>query len=47
MALYTLCMIARPGQVCRTSIAGNTVSLQTYDVSHVSGLQVATAFPML
>ena len=47
LALYTLCMIARPGQTCNTSIQGTTVSIQTYDVSHASGLQVASAFPMV
>ncbi|KAF6037740.1 ENDOU [Bugula neritina] len=47
MALYTLCMLARPGQQCNTQIQDNIVSIQTYDVSHVSGIQVATAFPMV
>lgn len=47
LAIYTLCMIARPGQTCTTTIQGASFSMQTYDVSHVTGLQVASAFPMV
>ena len=47
MAVYTLCFVARPGRNCRLQIQGHDVYIRTYDVGHLPGLQVATAFPMV
>ncbi|XP_076456414.1 uridylate-specific endoribonuclease A-like [Babylonia areolata] len=42
LALYTLCTLTRQGNV---RLGGHRIFVQTYDISHVTGLQVATAYP--
>jgi len=47
IALYTLCFVARPNQVCTVSYGGSTRKIQTYDMSYLAShtRTVATAYP--
>lgn len=45
IAIYTACALTRPNSSCFFTMAGTSLTIQTYDVAHKSGLQVATAYP--
>ncbi|XP_061178285.1 uridylate-specific endoribonuclease-like [Saccostrea echinata] len=45
IAIYTACALTRPNAICSFAMAGNSLQIQTYDVAHKTGLQVATAYP--
>lgn len=45
IAIYTACALTRPNSSCSFTMAGTSLTIQTYDVAHKSGLQVATAYP--
>lgn len=45
MSIYTLCAITRTNSDCNLSINQAQVPIKTFDVAHVDGLQVGTAFP--
>ncbi|ESO86431.1 hypothetical protein LOTGIDRAFT_220728 [Lottia gigantea] len=45
MALSTICMLTAPNRACKYTIQGQHFRIQTYDNTHVSGLQVASAYP--
>ena len=45
MALYTLCLVARPAQKCRTRIGDVSQTIKTYDIRDKKGLQMASAYP--
>ncbi|XP_013408406.1 poly(U)-specific endoribonuclease-C-like [Lingula anatina] len=47
MAVYTVCALARNNSRCPIVLAGKSVSIQTYDVGHKSGLQIATSYPAI
>ena len=42
LALFTLCAVMRQGAV---RLQGSSLHIQTWDVEHVSGLQIASAYP--
>lgn len=45
IAIYTACALTRPNASCSFTMAGTSLAIQTYDVAHKAGLQVATAYP--
>lgn len=45
IAIYTACALTRPNSSCSFTMAETSLTIQTYDVAHKSGLQVATAYP--
>ena len=45
MALYTLCLVARPAQKCKTRIGDVSQTIKTYDIRDKKGLQMASAYP--
>lgn len=45
IAIYTACALTKPNAICSFTMAGNSLQIQTYDVAHKTGLQVATAYP--
>ncbi|XP_013408427.1 poly(U)-specific endoribonuclease-like [Lingula anatina] len=47
MAVYTVCALARTNSRCPIILAGKSVPIQTYDVGHKSGLQIATSYPAI
>ncbi|XP_013408404.1 poly(U)-specific endoribonuclease-like [Lingula anatina] len=47
MAVYTVCALARTNSRCPIKLAGKSVPIQTYDVAHKSGLQIATSYSVI
>ncbi|XP_071454124.1 endoribonuclease Arlr-like [Hetaerina americana] len=47
LALYTICYLTRPNQMCRLKLGGHPVSIQTYQLSYNGKSYVASAFPTL
>ncbi len=45
ISIYTLCMLARTNSDCDVVINQSQVPIKTFDVSHVPGLQMGSAFP--
>ena len=47
ISLYTLCMLARTNSDCNLEINQSQVPIKTFDVHHVPGLQIGSAYPAL
>lgn len=47
MAVYTVCFLLHPNRPCQFNLAGVDMDIQTYDVRHVPGFQLAAAFPVV
>ena len=45
ISVYTLCILARTNRDCNLTINNSEVPIKTFDISHVPGLQVGSAFP--
>ncbi|ELU16063.1 hypothetical protein CAPTEDRAFT_223490 [Capitella teleta] len=46
LCVYTICFVLQPNQRCSFSIHHNPVTIQTFDMTSVPGLQLGTAFPV-
>ncbi|KAK6173058.1 hypothetical protein SNE40_016592 [Patella caerulea] len=44
VAIYTVCAILKPNSVCSFTLDGRAVSIQSYNIGHKSGIQLATAY---
>ncbi|XP_041372098.1 poly(U)-specific endoribonuclease-like [Gigantopelta aegis] len=47
MSLYSVCAIMHPNAVCSFHMNGSDVRIQTWDIGHKTGLQIASAYPIL
>ena len=47
ISLYTLCMLARTNSDCNVEINQYKVPIRTFDATHVPGLQIFSAMPVL
>ncbi|XP_071106086.1 uridylate-specific endoribonuclease-like [Haliotis cracherodii] len=46
MAIYSICALVRPNAVCSFNMDGHSIRIQTWDVAHKSGSQIASAYPL-
>ncbi|ESP01981.1 hypothetical protein LOTGIDRAFT_230532 [Lottia gigantea] len=46
IAVYSVCALVHTGKRCSFTLNGSAVSIQTYDIGHKAGLQLATAYPI-
>ncbi|XP_067667898.1 uridylate-specific endoribonuclease-like [Haliotis asinina] len=46
MAIYSICALMHPNAVCSFTMNGHSIRIQTWDVSHKSGAQIASAYPL-
>ncbi|XP_055958840.1 uridylate-specific endoribonuclease-like [Patella vulgata] len=44
VAVYSVCAIIKPNSICSFTLDGRAVSIQSYDIAHKSGIQLATAY---
>ncbi|KAK3598712.1 hypothetical protein CHS0354_003273 [Potamilus streckersoni] len=47
MAVYTICGLVHRDSLCKFTLQNQAVSIQTWDVVHKSGYQVASAYPSI
>ncbi len=47
ISIYTLCLLARTNKECNVEINQYKVPIKTFDVDHVPGLQIGSAFPSM
>ncbi|XP_025089921.1 poly(U)-specific endoribonuclease-like [Pomacea canaliculata] len=47
LALYTLCAFEFTDAICKVRLGGQTYAIQTWDIAHVSGLQIGSAYPSI
>lgn len=47
LALYSICALTKPGSMCSFNMTGHHVRIQTWDIRHKAGLQIASAYPVL
>ncbi|ESO86432.1 hypothetical protein LOTGIDRAFT_129256, partial [Lottia gigantea] len=45
MALSTICILSEPNRACKFTLEGQDFRIQNYDIPHIHGLQVASAYP--
>lgn len=44
LAVYTLCILTRTGRSCPIKVDDDLVTVQSFEVKHVEGIQVASIF---
>jgi poly(U)-specific endoribonuclease len=47
LAIYTICGLLHRNSQCHFTLQGHSVSIQTWDVGHKAGNQIASAYPIL
>lgn len=47
LALYSICALTKPNAICSFNMAGQSIRIQTWDVSHKAGSQIASAYPAI
>nr|KAG5692873.1 hypothetical protein BaRGS_002308 [Batillaria attramentaria] len=47
LALYTVCAFDFPNAICNVRLGGSNLQIQTWDINHVSGLQIGSAYPRI
>ncbi|XP_076438111.1 uridylate-specific endoribonuclease D-like [Babylonia areolata] len=47
LAIYTICAFESPNSICNVRLGGASLSIQTWDVNHKSGLQIGSSYPAI
>ena len=47
IALYSICALVHPNSLCRFTLEGFQVAIQTWDIGHKTGGQIGSAYPSI